>query len=150
MDIHDIELQILQLLALIIGSLIILALKRMLSYLHIQLDANRSAALEAAVNKAMTFGVTQADAEIRAKGWDHPDVKNSVLQFGLVQLGSAFGDTLSRAGIELDDPICRLQLESMMERMWPDIATRAAASPVTPAAPTPVAAAVVSAPPSTA
>lgn len=132
---HQFELEILQLLGVAIGSLILLALQRVLAWLHITLTAARQAALAGAVDKMMTLGVTQADRIIRANGWDHPDSKNAVINLALSGVETKFQTTLANAKINPDDPVDRLKLTEMMERLWPDVATRLAASPVTPPAP---------------
>src|SRR6266851_2472907 len=114
---HEIELQVLQLLALVIGSAIVWALQKVAAWVGLKLDAHRIDMLNAAVDKAMTFGVTKADAVIRANGWDHVDSKNQVIDFALNAIEDRFSDTLKANKIDLTDAASRAILMQMMERM---------------------------------
>lgn len=130
--VHELELQILQLLALIIGALVIIALRRVAEFVGVKLDAHKLDMLNSVVDKAMSFAVTQADATIREKGWDHVDSKNRVIDFALQGMEDKFSDTLKANNVDLTNPGDRALLMQMMERMWPDVATRLSASPATP------------------
>jgi uncharacterized membrane protein len=134
---HQIEVQILELVALAVGSVAVLALQRLAAWFRIKLRADQVDMLNAAVDKVMTLGVTKASDVIRDRGWDHVDSKNAVINFAIGAIGQKFESTLADNGVDLDDPARRLKLIDMMERMWPDVAARASASPATPPAPAP-------------
>lgn len=148
MDLSGIELQVLQGVGVVVGAAAIYAAQRVASYFGLKLKADQITMLNSAVDKAMTLGVTQADNVIREKGWDHVDSKNAVVNFALGTVEDKFADALKANGIDLTQAGDREQLMAMMQRMWPDVAARLSASPVTP--PSPVMAAVVAAPPAAA
>lgn len=134
-SLHQIELQILQLLGIAVSSGVLWLLQRAVAWFNLKLTAERQARLASAVDKMMTLGVTKADDIIRERGWDHIDSKNAVINYALPALETRFSDTLTSAGIDLSDQKSRIGLINMMERMWPDVATRLSASPVTAPAP---------------
>lgn len=144
MDVSQIELQVLQVLGALIGAVILWLLKQALAWFKIRLTADRQALLASAVDKMMTLGVVRADGMIRDRGWDHVDSKNAVINYALPALETKFSDTLEAAGVDLNDPVGRARIVDQMERMWPDIAARLSASPVT--APAPVVPVVMAAP----
>lgn len=144
MDVHQIEVQLLQAVGIIVGAAAIYALQRAASWFGFKLKADQVAMLNSAVDKAVTYGVTQADAMIRDKGWDHIESKSQVISFALNAIEDKFADTLKANDIDLTRAGDRERLMQMMERMWPDIAARLSASPVTP--PSPVPSAVIAAP----
>lgn len=130
-DVAQIEHEILQLLTMAVGGALLWLLKQAIGYLGHTLTADKQHALNVAVDKMMTFGVAKADALIRARGWDHIDTQNAVLNFALPALKTKFEDTLSANGIDLRKDADRIRIVEMMQRMWPDIATRLAKSPAT-------------------
>jgi hypothetical protein len=135
-DLHQVEFEILQLLGILVGSLVLWLLQRALVWVGIRLKADRQAQLASVVDKVMTWGVTKADDIIRKRGWDHVESKNAVIMdYALPRIQVRFKETLASAGIDLDNQQHRIQLIDMMERMWPDLATRLSASPATPPAP---------------
>lgn len=144
---QQIELQILQLFALIVGAMVVYALKRLAELLGIKLSQNKVDMLNSAVDKAMTYAVTQAAGEIAAKGWDHVDSRNAVINTAINVISDKFADTLKANGVDLSNLDDQARVMQMMERMWPDVAARAAASPVTPPTPAQAAAVIVAQPP---
>lgn len=134
-QLHQLELEILYLLGILVASLVIWALKRLAAIFGVQLNANKQALLESIVNKGMTWAVTRTDDTIREKGWDHIDSKNAVINWAIPFIHGRFDDSLKKIGLNLNNDADRLRLEDMMERMWPDIVSRLSASPVTPPAP---------------
>lgn len=130
-DVAQIEHEILQLLTMAVGAGILWLLKMAIAYLGHTLTADRQHALNIAVDKMMTFGVAKADTWIRDRGWDHIDSQNAVINFALPALKTKFEDTLSANGIDLRKDADRVRIVEMMQRMWPDIATRLAKSPTT-------------------
>lgn len=142
---HQLELDLLYMLALLIGTLVLWLLKRAIAFFGIQLTADRNKLLESTVNKGMTWAVTAADDVIREKGWDHIDSKNVVINTALPAIQERFAETMTKLGVDLSNPEDREKLAEMMERMWPDVASRLSASPTTP--PAPVISAVVAAVP---
>jgi hypothetical protein len=133
MDLKQIEMQILTWLAILIGSLVLYALKHLVAWLGLKLDSDRQAQLGEAVGKAMTWAVTQSMATIAAKGWDHIDSKNAVIEAALKVLPTKFPDALAGMGLDINNPEDRVKIAEMMERMIPEVFASAAASPATPA-----------------
>jgi hypothetical protein len=147
-DLSTVETELLQGLGVVLLALALAANKLALSWLNaklgsarIELSASTKAELEDAAGKALTFGITQADALIRAKGWDHAEVRNAVLATATSYVIGQFPDALARAGIDPSNPVAAAaQLVGILTRKLPEAATTAAASPVTPPAVAPIAA----------
>jgi hypothetical protein len=141
--VHDIEIEVLKGIAILIGSGILWGLKWGLNYLGIKLSEARMAAVERAVDKSMTLAVTQLGDVIHEKGWDHIETRNAVVSRAMEVVEDKFGDTLRRGKVYLDDPLKRIGLMEQMQRMWPDLSTRLSASPATPESNKPDTAAVL-------
>lgn len=147
-DLSTVETELLQGLGIVLLGIGIAGGKLALSWLNtklgaakIQLSASTKAELEDAAGKALTFGITQADALIRAKGWDHVDVRNAVLATATSYAIGQFPDALARAGIDPSNPVAAAaQLAGILTRKLPEAATTAAASPATPPVAPPAAA----------
>lgn len=132
---QELELQALQLVGLVVGGLLILALKKAAAWVGLKLRTDQIDNLNVAIDKAMTFGVTKADDVIREKGWDNIGSKNAVIGFALNTIEDKFSHTLADSGLDLTDAGSRETVMQIMERMWPDVAARLSASPATPPAP---------------
>lgn len=127
--------QVLQLLGTIATALLIWLLKTLISWTRLKLRADRLRMLESVVDKAMTHALVMLEDTIRENGWDSQKTKSEVLATALPILKEKFQDTLKENGINLDDKESRALLIQQMQRMLPDVFTRAAASPATPPAP---------------
>jgi hypothetical protein len=103
----------------------------------VQLSASQSAEFDAALSKALTYGATTADAEIRAKGWDHPDVKNAVVATALTYAVAKFPDAIAAVGLSTDltNPTNVATITAALQRALPAAMLTASASPATPPAP---------------
>jgi len=115
------------------------AIQRLAVKLGVDAHAAVANQLDQVVNKAIATGAAAANDTIKAKGWDHPDVKNQVLAVAAVALRSEAPGLLKKAGIDLGDPVtAAARIQTLLNRAFPTAMAPVAASPVTP--PTPVAA----------
>ena len=124
--------EVLQGLSLVIGAMLIWLLKQLLAWIGIKIREDRIAALNRAVDKAMTYAVVKTEDMIRDRGWDSVETRSEILARAAPVLENKFAETLKANGIDMSDPECRRLIREQMERMFPDVATRAAASPATP------------------
>jgi hypothetical protein len=147
-DLSTVETDLLQGFGIVVLGIGIAGGKLALSWLNTKLDtakiqlcASTKAELEDAAGKAIMFAITQADALIRAKGWDHVEVRNAVLATATSYAIGQFPDALARAGINPSNPVAAAaQLAGILTRKLPEAATTAAASPATPPVTPPTAA----------
>jgi Zn-dependent protease with chaperone function len=133
----------LQALGAIIGAAVLFALKRLISWMGGQETAADQAAFDLAGEKVMAFAVSKGTAKIKQLGWDHPDVKSSVIAEGAQQFIDKFPDAMKAVGIDPADPAAAGRLaDGVLERKFPAAMAAAAASPATPPAPAPIVPAV--------
>lgn len=125
--------EVLQFLALVISGMIMWVLKQTIQWFRLRISAERLARLTSAVDKVMTLGVTKFVNS--TEDWRSDFTKNSIVTFGLGTLKDKFRDTLKANKLDLDKPTDRAAMIDMMERMWPEVTSRASASPATPPAP---------------
>ena len=138
-DLTGIETQILTGVGIAIGGMLIAFGQRLLAWMNVKLSVAQKAELEDNAGKALAFGISQAQHEIAAKGWDHIDVKDHVLAAATAYAIDKFPDSLARVGVDTSKPIEATQkLADVMERKFPEAVTVAAASPATPEVPEPV------------
>lgn len=98
-----------------------------LKQLHLQFSEAQKAELEDVAGKALTWGITKASELIKAKGWDHLDSQNLVINAAGAYAVTQFPDAMKRAGIDLTDPlVAAAQLTGILTRKFPEIATLAA------------------------
>jgi len=114
-----------------------IALQAFAAKLKVQISASQTSAFDDALSKALTYGATVADAEIKAKGWDHPDVKNAVVATALTYAVSKFPDALAAVGLSTDltNPTNVATITAALQRALPAAMLTASASPATPPAP---------------
>jgi len=136
--------EILQAVALFLSGMAVWILKQIIIFFKLKISEARLQRLGTAVDKVMTLGVTKLVKS--TEDWRSDFTKNSIIEFSLDALGEKFQETLESNGLDLDKPEDRAAMVDMMERLWLDVASRAAASPTTPPAPT-LAAGVVQATP---
>lgn len=100
-------------------------------------SAQQVAAFDGALGKALQFGVTASEDLIRAKGWDHVDVKSQVVGIALNTMVARFPGALAAVGLSanLGDPANQKAIQDALQRALPAAFTVAAASPATPPAP---------------
>ena len=106
------------------------ALYRVAGHFGIKISAGVQSAYDTALSKAVAFGISKAQAEIAAKGWDHADVKNQILGTALDYVVGKFPDALKAVG--LDPATQRQTIMDALERVFPDAADWASRSPATP------------------
>jgi hypothetical protein len=121
------------------GILVTLISLKLNTWLGVKITAGNQAAFNAALNHSVTFGITQAEGAIKAKGWDDPTVKNVVLATALSAVTAKFPDALAAVGItgDLNSPANVALVQEALQRALPAAALTASASPSTPPAPTP-------------
>lgn len=142
MDITPLTNTLVQLLALVILSIGTAFIGWAANMLHTKwgLDISNSkvAAFDDQLDKAITFGVTQFEAEIKAKGWDDPTVKDKVLGLALSSIVTKAPGILNNMGLSTDltDDKNRDIIMTALMRALPASFAKAAASPATPPATT--------------
>jgi hypothetical protein len=135
-DLTGVETELLQALGVVLLALMIAAGRLILKRLNIQLTAAQKAEMEDVAEKSITAGIAKSQDVIKAKGWDHAEVKSAVVGDAITYAINKFPDAMKRAGINTKTPVqAAEQLADVMERKFPEVATAAAASPVTPPAP---------------
>lgn len=145
---HNLEVELLQGVAILVGSGVLWLIRQAATWANIKLSDSRQASVERAVDKSMTFAVTKLDDYITEHHWDSIQTRNAVVNTAMEVVADKFSHTLARGQVDIQDPERRKALMEQMQRMWPDIASRLSASPVTPEAPkAPVALAVLTDPP---
>lgn len=139
-DLSQIEQQILMLLAGLILAILTVAAKRFMSWLGVKNADAQMAQLDDVAGKALSYGVTQAQATIKAKGWDHADVKNQVVATAAQYAVQKFPETLAGAGIDTSSLNAAADsLQGVLQRKFPEVAAVMVASPATPPGPPPLA-----------
>lgn len=134
-DLSGIETQILTGLAGLIGLGLLWLIQRAAGLIKQHLTAGQTAALDDAAGKALQFGITQAQGMIKAKGWDHVDVKDAVVATAAQYAASKFPDALKGAGIDTTSVAsATASLDGILQRKFPEVAAQMAASPATPPA----------------
>ena len=136
-DLHPVIQAALGLAVLAITTLGGLALQAVATKLKLQISAQQTAAFDDALNKALSLGVANSSALIAAKGWDHIDVHNQVVELALNSIVGRFPDALKGVGLSanLSDPQNVDTITSALKRSLPAAFTAAASSPATPPAP---------------
>jgi hypothetical protein len=111
----------------------------------VQLDQAQAQQLEQMAQKALSFGAMQATDTIKAKGWDHVETHNAVLDAGLGYFIGHFPDKAKEIAKQItgtDSLTANASLAAIrdvLKRALPTGLAVAAASPATPpaTAPTP-------------
>jgi hypothetical protein len=112
-----------------------LALTRVFTWLGYKADDQRRTLAEGLFQKMIAAGASATEAEIKAKGWDHPDVKNSIIAMGLEYGIKEFQPGLKLAGLDPSDPATPAFIRSSLDRIFATAVAPIVASPVTPPAP---------------
>lgn len=132
-DLTGIETQILSGVGIILGGVLVAFSQRLLAWMNVKLSVAQKAELEDSASKALAFGISQAQQEIAAKGWDHIDIKNRVIVKATDYALKRFPDSLARVGLDTSKPVeAAEKLADVMERKFPEAVAIAAASPATP------------------
>lgn len=108
--------------------------KRLAAWLQKRNASLDVSSFDDALQKTLAFGLQQAQSMIKAKGWDHIDVRNSVLQTATTQMINKFPDALAGVGLSTDR-IASSEGDLIMQaldRAFPAAVAVAAASPATP------------------
>ena len=135
-DLSNIEQGFLSLLAALLLALASAVAKRVFTKLGLQVTDAQQDALNDMAHKSVSYGIGTATAEIKAKGWDHIDVKNAVAQAAGQYAVTQFPGLLKQAGIDMSNPAATASMLSagIMTRVFPDAVSRASFSPATPPA----------------
>ena len=138
LDITPITQALTQIAAAAILALGTWAVGRAIQWLGLKNSAQATAAVDGALEKAVTYGLQQVQAQIATNGWDHPQVKNDALAKALPYMTSHFNDTLKAAGVPVGD---QGKMDSIvseaLDRAFPSAVAAAASSPATPPATAP-------------
>ena len=129
-----------------VGALALMALggvaiQRLSTKLGLDAHAALTKQLDDALNKSIAAGAMDATSLIKARGWDHPDVKSAVLASAAAYLMAMWPGLLKSAGIDLGNPAyAQAKIAALLTRAFPAAMTPIAASPATPPAPSAAAA----------
>lgn len=131
------ELYLLQALAGVLLAVLIAVARILFKKLNVDLSASQRAALDEVAQKSMDAAVSTLTGEIKAKGWDHPDIKSAALNTAIAYAAQNFPGALKKEGIDPTNPEqLATKLQGIMERVFVPSTTAAAKSPATPPAPT--------------
>src|SRR5882672_7902152 len=123
MDLSAIETQILQAIGGVVLIGVLWAIRYGAGILQIKLSDTQKAELEDVAGKSLAFGLSKIDAVIRAKGWDHIDVKNQAVQLAVGYAVTKFPDAMQRAGIDATSTkTAAIPLTPLLERKFPEVA----------------------------
>jgi hypothetical protein len=136
-DLSSIEADALNLLDALLLAMLSLLAKRAFTKLGLVVTQAQQDNLDDIAHKAVTFGISTATADIKAKGWDHIDVKNAVVAAAGQYAVAQFPDALKQAGVDISNPglAAGKLADGIMTRVFPAAASQAAHSPVTPPMP---------------
>lgn len=126
----------------VFGSMALLAIAKRF---NVQVSAGQAANYDAALDKALQYGVTQSTQLIKDKGWDHVDTQSAVVADALNYVVKREPAALAGVGLsgDFNDPHTRTIIEQALTRALPAAFTSAAASPATPPAPASAPAAII-------
>lgn len=135
-DLSPILTPILQVVGIGLAGLAAALIQRALARVNISITDAQRQQLEDAAAKSLQAGIGLMTDRIRAKGWDHPEVQNGAVAAAANYAIAKFPAALAAVGIDVSNPQqARAQLDGILNRKFPEEATKAAASPVTPPAP---------------
>jgi uncharacterized membrane protein len=105
--------------------------------MHLQVSAQQVARWDDSLEKALNFGGMQAQAMIKAQGYDHIEVQSAIVAKALIYMVQKFPDALKSQGFSanLADPANATKIEEALLRALPSAMTKFAASPATPNGP---------------
>lgn len=133
MSFADAETQILQALGGVVLLGVLWAIRYVAGILRIKLSDTQKAEIEDVAGKSIAYGLGRVEDIIKAKGWDHPDVKSGAVSLAINYAIERFPDAMKRAGIDATSiQTAARTLEPMLQRKFPEVAAVVAASPVTP------------------
>jgi hypothetical protein len=98
--------------------------------------------LNTAAMNGISAAVMAAQQQIKAKGWDHPEVQNALVATAASYVADKFPDTLAKAGLDPSTTQGQQDIRDLVTRALPAGVAAAAASPTTPPVPP-----IISAPP---
>jgi hypothetical protein len=123
---------LLQVAAALVLALGTLAITKLTRWLGLQGDAAARAAFDEVLQKAVTFGLQQTQAQIARHGWDDPTVKTTALGFAAPYV-QRFPDVLKALKVDrLDAAQLNAAILQALDRAYPHAAAVAASSPATP------------------
>lgn len=138
-DLSTIETQLLQALGIALMAGLGWVMQRVLARLKISLSDAQKAEMEDVAGKALTYGITQAQAKIKAQGWDSVNVKDAVVATAASYAVAQFPGAMANAGFDISTDEAAIEtagkLTGILTRKFPEMVTVAATSPATPPAP---------------
>ncbi|HEY0412670.1 MAG TPA: hypothetical protein VGD66_05985 [Allosphingosinicella sp.] len=132
-DLTPITSALMQVLAAVVLGIGTFAAQRVVQWLGLRNSQAVTAALDSALQKAVTYGLQQSHDLIKQNGWDHVSVRNNSIAEAATYMTSRFQDTLKAAGVDVNDSAgTQAIVEGALQRAFPHAAAVAAASPATP------------------
>lgn len=115
--------------------------KYALDWLRAHISEQNQKMLGDAAEKLLTLGIMKLAPLIAERGWDSPEVKRALIQFGVDNIGEKFPDAKAYVEKFTDNrplpefgrlPTSDQMLRDVLERALPAASQRAVASPMTP------------------
>jgi hypothetical protein len=120
-----------------VAAVVSAVLMKIAKKIGISNDTAMMANIDAVAQKGISFAVMAAQEQIKAKGWDHPEVQNQLIAGAAQYVADNFQGTLAKAGIDPTTPEGTATIKNIVTRALPAGTAAAEASPTTPAAPGP-------------
>ena len=133
-NLSGIETEVIQALGIAILAIATYGAQYVVTKLKLSNNAAIIATLDDAASKAVNAAVVEADATIKAKGWDSVDTKNAVLASAANQLITHGQTALKSAGYDPSTPEGKAAVQDIVARALPAAAATASQSPITPPA----------------
>jgi len=109
------------------------AISRLVKWLNLKNAELITASLNDALHKSVAYGLQQSHDLIHANGWNSIEVKNKTLGTAFQYMIDRFPDTLKAVGVDpLKPDAIEKVVTSALDRVFPQAASIAASSPVTP------------------
>lgn len=136
-DISGIETDVLQALAGVLLGFGIWLIKVLAAHFSQVISSAQVQAWDDALNKLLALGFSKSNELIKDKGWDHVDVKNAVIGVAASEAASKFPAALKGVGINPTNltAVAETKIQDALTRAYPNAASSAAYSVVTPPAP---------------
>lgn len=140
MDLSPIVNAAVQLAAIVIIAVGTWAIQRAVAYAQAYFRVKVNSAIvqgfDDALARAVHAAAGQAEDLVKAKGWDHPDVKNTIVRLAVEYALNKSIPALKMIGLDPADPggATTRYLTDELNRIFPTAIAPVAASPVTPPA----------------
>lgn len=136
-DLSPIESAAISLAAVALSTFGTWALYRLADLFHISRQNVAIQGFDNALVKSVQAGAGAVNDEIKAKGWDHVDVKSSIVALAAPYAMAKFAPALKSIGLDPADPggATTRYLTDELNRIFPTAMIPVAQSPVTPPSP---------------